>query len=210
MSPRQADPQVRAALVETAARLLAEGGTDLLTLRRLTQEVGTSTMAVYTHFGSMDDLRAEVASEGFDRLRRRLRAVGESDDPVADLFRLGAAYLLNAREDPNLYQVIFGVGAAGPGAAAVAGVGFDTFLVLVAGVQRCIDAGRFAPADAASLATQLWATIHGAVALAHAGLLEVDDPGRVAMTTTCSLFVGFGDDGDRVAASLQRVEPATN
>lgn len=203
MSPRQADPQVRAALVETAARLLAEGGPDLLTLRRLTQEVGTSTMAVYTHFGSMDDLRAEVAREGFDRLRRRLHAVTPSEDPVADLARLGTAYLVNALDDPALYQVIFGLGAASPGTAAVAGVGYDTFLVLVAGVERCVAAGRFHPADPTLLATQLWAAIHGAVALAHAGLLDPDQLEVAAAASARNLFVGFGDDPGRVAASFR-------
>jgi AcrR family transcriptional regulator len=203
MSPRQADPQVRAALVETAARLLAEGGPDLLTLRRLTQEVGTSTMAVYTHFGSMDDLRAEVAREGFDRLRRRLHDVAPSEDPVADLARLGSAYLVNAGEDASLYHAIFGLGAAGPGTVAVAGVGYDTFLVLVAGVERCIAAGRFHPADPVLLATQLWAAMHGAVALAHAGLLDGDQLHQAATASARNLFVGFGDDPERVAASFE-------
>ena len=185
MSPRQADPQVRAALVETAARLLAEGGPDLLTLRRLTKEVGTSTMAVYTHFGSMDDLRAEVAREGFDRLRRRLRTVEPSDDPMADL------------------------GAATPGAAGVAGVGYDTFLILVDGVQRCIDAGRFHPADPLLLATQVWAGVHGAVALAHAGLLDPDELERASAASARNLFVGFGDDRARVSASFSRAGRGT-
>jgi len=209
MSPRQADPQVRAALVETAARLLAEGGPDLLTLRRLTKEVGTSTMAVYTHFGSMDDLRAEVAREGFDRLRRRLRTVEPSDDPVADLVRLGATYLDNAVEHPSLYQAIFGLGAATPGAAGVAGVGYDTFLILVDGVQRCIDAGRFHPADPLLLATQVWAGVHGAVALAHAGLLDPDELERASAASARNLFVGFGDDRARVSASFSRAGRGT-
>ena len=91
MNPRTANPHIREALVETAARLLSEGGPELLTLRRLTQEVGTSTMAVYTHFGSMDDLRFEVAREGFKRLRRRLAAVDHSADPVVDMARPGLA-----------------------------------------------------------------------------------------------------------------------
>ena len=42
---RAADPTVRAALVETAAQILATDGPGKLTLRRLTRDVGTSRLA---------------------------------------------------------------------------------------------------------------------------------------------------------------------
>jgi AcrR family transcriptional regulator len=66
--PKTADPSVRTALIEHAARITAEEGREALTLRRLAAGVGTSTMAVYTHFGGMDDLRRAVRREGFARL----------------------------------------------------------------------------------------------------------------------------------------------
>ena len=50
--------------MEAAARLIATDGLASLTLRRLTREVGTSTMAIYTHFGSMDELRAQAHAGG--------------------------------------------------------------------------------------------------------------------------------------------------
>jgi len=65
VSPKIADPAVRTALLENAARLIATEGTTGLTLRRLAEETGTSTMAVYTHFGGMQSLRDEVRREGF-------------------------------------------------------------------------------------------------------------------------------------------------
>lgn len=206
MNPRTANPHIREVLVETAARLLSEGGPELLTLRRLTQEVGTSTMAVYTHFGSMDDLRFEVAREGFKRLRRRLAAVDHSADPVVDMARLGLAYLTNAMEDAHIYRVTFGPGADAPDASELAGVGYDTFMVLVDGVERCIEAGRFGPADPVDLATQLWSTLHGAVALAQAGLLDESGLNQVFVSTTINLFVGFGDDRDKVMAAFVDAE----
>ncbi len=201
MTPRQADPQVRDALVETAARLLAEGGDEYLTLRRLTEQVGTSTMAVYTHFGSMEELRSEVAGEAFARLRQRLRAVQPSSDPVADLGRLGAAYLANAMDDPNLYQAIFGRTTN----LETVSAGYDTFMVLVDGVNRGIQARRFSPADPAVLATQLWAAIHGAIVLAHAGLFGPDELVAVVAGSARNLFVGFGDSPEAVEASFTTV-----
>src|SRR5438045_8769349 len=77
--------EARRALIEAAARLIATEGAAALTLRRVADEVGTSTMAIYTHFGGMSELRRAVRQEGFARLAARAARVRETDDPVADL-----------------------------------------------------------------------------------------------------------------------------
>ena len=64
-------------------------------------------MAIYTHFGGMDELRLEIRREGFARLAAHMAAVADSDDPVADLSELGSAYFANALANPNLYRVMF-------------------------------------------------------------------------------------------------------
>ena len=77
VSPRPADPAIRAALIEAGARILAVDGPGALSTRRLATETGTSTMAVYTYFGSMDGLRRAIRAEGFARLAGRF----DSADP---------------------------------------------------------------------------------------------------------------------------------
>ena len=62
---------LRPALIEAAARLIATEGASGLTLRRVADAVGTSTMAIYTHFGGMPELRRAVRREGFARLAAR-------------------------------------------------------------------------------------------------------------------------------------------
>jgi AcrR family transcriptional regulator len=87
--------------VEAAARLLAHEGPHALTTRRLAAEVGTSTMAVYSRFGSMDEVRRAVRREGFARLVADLDAAPASDDPVADLVATDASYLANGLSNPT-------------------------------------------------------------------------------------------------------------
>jgi len=193
MSPKPADPEIRVALVETAARLIATEGLAGLTLRRLTREVGTSTMAVYTHFGSMDELRRAIRREGFARLSEHLTGVPVSDDPVADLTMLGRAYWMNAVENPNLYRAMF---MDGPTGLDEAGVGLETFDVLVDTVQRCIDAGRFDPGEALSRAIQVWGLIHGLVTLSLAQLLTAEDAMASLRDGANNLFLAFGDSPD--------------
>src|SRR5437763_9593343 len=119
---------LRPALIEAAARLIATEGASGLTLRRVADAVGTSTMAIYTHFGGMPELRRAVRREGFARLAEHLGQVRESEDPVADLALLGRAYYENALSNPHLYRVMF---AEQPLDEADAAARTETFDVLV-------------------------------------------------------------------------------
>lgn len=67
-------------------------------------------MAVYTYFGGMGGPWKARRQEGFTRLATKLAAVKMSADPVRDLAALGAAYLSNALESPDLYRVMFDAG----------------------------------------------------------------------------------------------------
>ena len=211
MSPKVADPAVRTALIEQAARLIAEEGSDALTLRRLAAEVGASTMVVYTHFKGMDDLRSEVRSEGFARLAQHLAGVDATDDPVADLLVLGWAYHRNATTNPDLYRVMFMERTLGPE------VDPDTmpkrrdedatFVTLVDAVARCLAAGRFREAEALPLAMQLWAAEHGVASLEIAGMFAADEAVHSLESVCINLMVGFGDRPERIAASVGRARP---
>ena len=198
VSPRPADPAVRDALVEAAARLIASH--QPLTTRRLAAEVGTSTMAVYTHFGGLEEVRRAVRRAGFERLRAHLARVEHTDDPAADVAVMGWGYCVNAIRNPDLYRVMF---MEAPLDEADALVGLDTFEQLVSGIQRCIDDGRFRPADAWELATRMWANVHGASALHLAAMLDQPSVLRTAVASARALMVDFGDQPAAVDQSLQ-------
>src|SRR5438067_6396958 len=201
VSPRIADPALRLALVESAARLIAEEGARGLTLRRLAKEVGTSTMAVYTHFGGMDQLRQEVRREGFSRLAEHLDAVVASRDPVFDLGLLGWAYCRNALTNPNLYRVMFMEVTETGGPV----IGYDTFETLVKAVDRAAQAGRFSPGDAIERARQVWALSHGTLALQLANLLTIEDALETLSQGAMNLFIGFGDQPRATRRSMKRM-----
>lgn len=201
--PRAADPAVRVALIEAAAEIVASEGRRGLTLRRLAGAVGTSTMAIYTHFGSMDELRREVRREGFARLRAGLSSVRPTRDPVADLWVLGAAYYFSATSSPHLYRAMF---LDGPVDAEDQGTGLDTFMYLVKAVERCRDAGRLplvaADADPAGLAVELWALEHGLVSLQLAHMLPLGEAVEHLDAGTRGLLLAWGDRPVALARSV--------
>ncbi len=103
----QTERSVRDELVHAAVALLDEHGPDALQTRKVASAAGTSTMAVYTHFGGMRALIAAVASEGLRQFDAAL-SVPETDDPVADLLATGMAYRRYAIERPHMYRLMFG------------------------------------------------------------------------------------------------------
>lgn len=103
----QTQSSVRDELLHAAVALLDEHGPDALQTRKVAAAAGTSTMAVYTHFGGMRALIAEVAEEGLRQFDAAL-SVPQTADPVADLLAIGAAYRRYAIERPHMYRLMFG------------------------------------------------------------------------------------------------------
>jgi AcrR family transcriptional regulator len=189
-------------LVEAAARVLAEEGPAALTSRRLAAEIGSSTMAVFSRFRNMAEVRRAVREEGFARLDVRLDALRESGDPVADLVAAGAIFYASGVANPHLYRAMF---LDPPPEDDDLGAG--TFEQLVALVRRCVAAGRF-PAAQDSLvpvwAGQLWSMRHGMVVMSVAGLLPDEQARFVLDDMTLRLLIGYGDDPDRARRSIER------
>ena len=169
--PRPHDEELRATLVELASRVVSDGGSQSLSLRKLAAAAGTTTAAVYTLFGGRDGLVRAVVDEGFRRFAERLDAAPRTDDAAADLFALGVAYRDNAVANPHFYRVMFGTvdGRGEPDGTDVPAVAAPTFSVLREAVARLPEPAR--PEGSTELALRLWSLAHGLVSLELAGLL---------------------------------------
>lgn len=201
VSPRTADEGVRLALIEAAARLLAHEGRDALTTRRVASEVGTSTMALYTHFDGMDDLRRAVRLEWFNRLSEYLARVPRTADPIADLAALGWAYFFTAVSNEHMFRITVVDPVPDPDVATMA---IGALQVLVDAVQRCIDEGRLRSGDATARALQIWMGGTGVLVACLAGFITTDDAIDHFYAMAWSLLTTFGDDPEVAKRSLDR------
>lgn len=201
MSPRPASPAARDQLIEVAARILAEEGPRALTVRRAAAEIGTSTMAIYTQFGNMEELRRAVRVEGFRRLAENMATVPPMRDPVAEIAATGFAYCLTAISNPNLYRAMFD---EAPIDDVVAAAGAPTFGRLIDAVDRAIAAGRFRRADSGVLARRFWAMTHGVITLEIAGLVATDDAIADLVAMATHICAGCGDDPAAASRSVRR------
>lgn len=169
--PRTHDHLLKVRLLDEGGRLLAEEGPAALTVRRLAERAETSASAVYSLFGDKWGLVDEMFREGFRRFAERIAALERTDDPLADLTALGAAFQANARANPHLYDLMFGqpFPQFSPGAEAGA-MAMGTFGSLVGAVGRCVDAGLLT-GDPVQLATIFYSLIHGLTSLERLGWL---------------------------------------
>src|SRR4029077_19846489 len=106
--PKEHGEETREQLLEAAARLLSEEGVDAVSVRRRALEVGTSTRAIYSLFGSKDGLLTAMYRRAAETFNRIHQAVPVQPDPLDELVPLGLAYRQSALEEPHLYGLLFG------------------------------------------------------------------------------------------------------
>lgn len=196
MSPRRQDPNARTTLINTAAQLISEGGPQALSSRRLATEAGTSTMAVYTYFGSMSELVREIVHNGFGRLQTLFDRVSQTKDPVADMALLGRVYRYNAHTNQHVFKVMFGGSSLGGFALTEEDRqhGRYTLNTVVECARRCAAAARFRSDDSVLQAHHMWLSVHGTVTLELGGYLVPPYEGEPCFESQLvSLMIGAGD-----------------
>ena len=186
--PRIHNERTRAALLEAAGRVLAEQGPAAVSLRRLAEEVGASTQAIYTLFDSKQGLIRAMHREGFETLDRHLAAV-EHDDDVADHLRaLMLAYRASALARPHLYDVMF----ACPfpefePSEEDQQLALGTLERLRETLRRHADVGALPGHDPDRLTLQVWALAHGLASLELQGALGDPAESKAVWTSAIDL-----------------------
>ena len=157
---------VRERLLKGALHLLQEEGPGELTVRRISKAAGSTTMCLYTRFGSREGLLDAVYVRGFEQLEQVMQAVDVDVEAEEAVLRLLHCYRTFALDNSALYGVLFERVLPG----------FDpspqsrrTALGTTFGLLRT-QAGRMLGTDAGSerareLAYVLWAHTHGLVSL---------------------------------------------
>jgi len=166
---QQQHDETSRALLEAAHRLLAEQGSEALTVRRIATEAGMSTMNVYSRFGGKDGVVDELYRSGFERLFTAVNAVPVTDDFEGDLMRMAHAYRQFALDNPTYYHVMFRSAihdfTPSDEATEVALSGLQVFIQRIAvGQERGVvrEDPAYPPTD---IAAWLWASCHGLVSL---------------------------------------------
>ncbi|HEY0813390.1 MAG TPA: TetR/AcrR family transcriptional regulator [Pseudonocardia sp.] len=174
----------RESILSAALDVARRDGWDAVTMRRLADEIGYSANFAYRYFTGRDDILLALVREGFARLRDAMTAVGRPAEPTSDsrsaaaaaaVRRAGHAYLDRALADPDLYQLMYGLGGVRVPATATWDEGQAVGDVLSGLLAAAGDA------QPERHVLQLWATAHGLVALQVVGRVDPDPAGLHAV-----------------------------
>ena len=159
----------RAEILEAAERVFVEQGYEGATIRRIAEEVGLSSTALYMHFRDKGRILDEICVGHFQALNTINEALlAEALDPVERVRRMLQGYVDFAYAHPNTYRLVFCTPFAGKeekGAEEVQAIGSRTFDLFSEGVARIGEAGRLRGRDTALAAQTSWAACHGIVSL---------------------------------------------
>ena len=158
----------RAEILEAAERIFVAEGYEGATIRKIADEVGVSSTALYMHFQDKGCILAEICERTFRNLLASNSDIAQRPlDAVVRTRMMLDAYMRWGLEHPNAYQLVYctqnPTAQSLPEATAeLSAQCYDTF----AGVVREVAAsGRLRTGDGESAAQALWMACHGVVAL---------------------------------------------
>ena len=158
----------RGEILAAAEKIFVECGCEGATIRKIADEVGVSSTALYMHFRDKSQILHEICETAFDRLMKVDMAIIERPIPVLDKVRaILEAYLRFGFENPNAYRLVFMTRPqeAEEGAQSVAQrLGRDVFDRFQACVDELGAEGKLKTSSEVAGQT-LWAGVHGVVAL---------------------------------------------
>ena len=156
--------------------MISRDGLDRLTLRGLGDRFGVSAPALYAHFADKEDLLRAVAERQFDDLMARYVEIDAAADPDRPLDRVRAQcrnYVRMAREDPELFRVMFLFPPELSPASVPPGVELPgatrAFQVAAEAVEQAIAAGAIVSDDPLLVALTLWSGTHGVATVLQLG-----------------------------------------
>tara|TARA_R110002124_G_scaffold258348_1_gene424151 strand:+ start:1515 stop:2234 length:720 start_codon:yes stop_codon:yes gene_type:complete len=158
----------RAEILAAAEQIFVEHGYEGATIRKIADEVGLSSTALYMHFSDKQEILHEICRQSFETLIALNQTVLDSPgEPEVRMRRMMEAYVTFGFAHPNAYRLVYLTRPleARDGAESVAQqLGADlfrSFETLVEDVER---AGRLRGEVRASTQA-LWAGGHGVVSL---------------------------------------------
>jgi AcrR family transcriptional regulator len=166
--PKGEGHERRAEILAAAERIFVEHGYEGATIRKIADEVGLSSTALYMHFPDKGAILQEISREAFEALLRLHRqAQAEATPAEQRLRRMMLAYVEFGFSNPNAYHLVYMTRPAElreGGQFGARELGLDLFRSFEQVVEELDAAGRLR-IDARTAAQALWAGGHGVVSL---------------------------------------------
>lgn len=166
--PKGEGHERRAEILAAAEGIFVRQGYEGATIRKIADEVGLSSTALYMHFADKSEILNEICRNAFDTLAEEHRLIlAEDAPPLARLRRIVENYIAFGFANPNAYRLAYLTPSIETrhGAESVAQqTGAELFRAFVCVVEEAVEQGAL-KGDARTLAQVIWASAHGLVSI---------------------------------------------
>jgi AcrR family transcriptional regulator len=191
--------ETRQRILDAARDLFVENGYEATSMRAIAKRIEYTPTAIYHHFESKEALLTELCTQDFRSLAVAFQRIGQVEDPVERLERIGEAYVEFALEYPMHYQLMFmTVRPASPKDQEIhVDPSEDAYAFLRETLADAITRGRFRLEydDPDQLAQIFWGALHGLISLqiakSHDPWIEFRDVRATANAAKAALLRGM-------------------
>lgn len=159
----------RGEILHAAERIFVREGYHGATIRKIADEVGVSSTALYMHFRDKSEILIDICETAFAQLiAQNDEIAAKRCDPTTRVREMLDAYMQFGLDNPNAYQLVF---ATPPGAlseeklAVMSALGMRCYEPFRQAVAQIGKDGRLKGEDSDVTAQTLWAGAHGLVSL---------------------------------------------
>lgn len=159
----------RAEILEAAERIFVAEGYEGATIRKIADEVGVSSTALYMHFPDKGCILLEICERTLRQLLERNSEIAAKPlDAVVRVKMMLEAYMRWGLEHPNAYQLVYAAPrplSAGLWPEDTVDLSTQCYEIFSGVVREIAASGRLRTGTADSAAQALWMSCHGVVAL---------------------------------------------
>jgi len=193
--PKGEGHERRAEILAAAERIFVEHGYEGATIRKIADEVGLSSTALYMHFSEKGEILQEICRQAFESLlaanQDAIAAAGTPEERMRQMMR---AYVEFGFSNPNAYRLVYMTRPSelreGPQSAARE-MGTALFRTFEQVVEE-LEAGGRLRSDARTTAQAFWAGGHGVISLMIAKpYFDWVDRDHLVTTLLEGLFAGL-------------------
>ena len=165
--------------LKIAFEFIVDNDIDKLTLKVLSDATGTSRSAIYRHFKSKDALIEVMIENGFEQFDNITAPIlNDKSKSLVDRFYLTTrAYIEWAKNNPNLYRLLFGIKYATirENTVSIKNEDCSGFGALKLAIQEGQKSGIIKDEDSYKQSIIIWASLHGLATLIIDGFMDVEE-----------------------------------
>ena len=170
---------LKSALILAGLDILKTEGIHRLTLRAVARKAKVSHAAPYSHFSGKQDLLANIAIEGFKKLKTALtgNSAYRNIKGKQDLLDFAWQYLTFVLQNPGFYKVMFGELIHPSEHEELGRISMETFHLLIETIQSAQNNMVVQEGDPYEFALSAWTAIHGMADLLLSSVIPAPDKG---------------------------------